>query len=418
MPVDGMPVNENDTSKSNEKAEEARVEGNKFYAQRSFFEALVKYNESLCHAVPGSEAVGLAFANRSAVFFEMKLFEKSLNNIAQAKENCYPEKSYAVLDKRADRCIEQISLGNETRKDENPFDFIKLTYNANSKLPFVADCLELKTNDKFGRFIVTKHDLKVGDVVAIEKPHFKIIKSDSRYESCQQSNKYQRCTFCLKNNLMDLIPCQMCSSAMFCDEMCHQNAMKNFHKYECPIIERLLTSGIMQLPLRTFFQALSIFDGSIDELMLFLSENKNPSACVYDFDFYCVDESSSAKSFLLSLFCLVNSGKVCSSDSPEALVKDHPLLREAWASREKFIRMFIQKVLQVGDSNFHGICGWSLKKYENQYPQMIGIGCYPFISLVNHGCAPNVNRIYVEDKMLLLVERPIRKGEQLFDCYK
>lgn len=205
---------------------------------------------------------------------------------------------------------------------------------------------------------------------------------------------------------------------MFCSENCMRMAYKTFHKYECPIIDLVLKSGIMQMAVRTFFQALSMFNGSIDELEKFLIENKNPSASVYDFDFTTHDEATIAKSFLLSLYCLTKSDKVCESDSPEMLVKLHPQLAETWISHEKFIRKFILKILQVGDSNFHGICGWSLKKYENQFPQMIGIGCYPFISLINHSCAPNVNRIYVEDKMMLLVERPIKKGEQLFDCYK
>lgn len=200
---------------------------------------------------------------------------------------------------------------------------------------------------------------------------------------------------------------------MFCNEECKQAAFDSFHLYECPIINSLMKSGIMQMALRTFFQALSIFKGSIEDLQKFLSENdKNFS--VYDFDFSEVD----AKSSLLSLYSLSKSQKVCEQDSPEPLLKNHPLLSEIWKSHEKFIRQFILRILQIGDSNFHGICGWTLKKYENQFPQMIGIGCYPFISLVNHSCAPNVNRIYVEDKMLLLVERPIRKGEQLFDCYK
>lgn len=167
---------------------------------------------------------------------------------------------------------------------------------------------------------------------------------------------------------------------------------------------------------RTFFQALSMFKGSIEDLQKFLDGNKNPKASVYDFNFS--DFSMEDKNFLISLFCLTKSEKVCENDSPEKLFKDHPQLSEAWKFHETFIRNFIQRILQTGDSNFHGICGWSRKKYENKFPQMIGIGCYPFISLVNHSCAPNVNRIYVEDKMLLLVERPIKKGEQLFDCYK
>lgn len=201
------------TLKSQEIAETARAEGNKFYAERSFFDALVKYNESLCHANKGSEAVGLAFANRSAVYFEMKFFEKCLKNIELAKQNKYPEKNLPILEKRAGKCSELINSGGEARKDENPFEFIKLTYEANPKLPFVTNCLELHRSDKFGRFIITNKDLKVGDIVAIEEPLFKIMKSDGRYENCPQSNIYQRCANCLKDNLLDLKPCELCTSS-------------------------------------------------------------------------------------------------------------------------------------------------------------------------------------------------------------
>lgn len=210
-----MPVNKDESQKSNEKAEAARSEGNKLYIDRSFFDALVKYNESLCHAINGSEAVGLAFANRSAVYFEMKLFEKCMKNIVLAKENHYPEKNFEILDKRLAKCAEHIKAGVDVRVDDDPFDFIRLSHDANPKLPFVANCLELKRSEKFGRYIITKVDLKVGDIVAIEKPHFKIIKSDSRYEGCVELNRYQRCTFCLKDNLMDLIPCDGCTSSNY-----------------------------------------------------------------------------------------------------------------------------------------------------------------------------------------------------------
>lgn len=206
-----MPVNE--SSKSREKAEVARAEGNKLYAERSFFDALVKYNESLCHAIRGSEAVGLALANRSAVYFELKLFEKCLENIEFAKTNGYPQKNFLVLDKRAAKCAELIKSGNGDQKDGNPFDFLKLTYEANPKLPFVVNCLKLKRSEKFGRHIITTRDLKVGDIVAIEDPYFKVLKSDSHYDRCMQSNAYQRCAYCLKDNLLDLMPCETCSAS-------------------------------------------------------------------------------------------------------------------------------------------------------------------------------------------------------------
>lgn len=209
-----MPVNNKDDSvKSSVKAEDTRRDGNKLYVDRSFFDALLKYNESLCHAVTGSEAVGLAYANRSAVYFEMKLYMKCLANIDLAKANGYPEKNFAILDKRADKCNEQIKAGHEARREENPYGFIKLTHDPNPNLPFVANCLELRTNSKFGRYIVTNQNLKVGDIVAIESPHFRVIKSDSRYEGCMENNRYQRCAYCLSDNLLDLIPCHGCSSS-------------------------------------------------------------------------------------------------------------------------------------------------------------------------------------------------------------
>lgn len=412
-----MPVNNFECSKSCDAAEKTRSAGNKLYVERSFFDALLKYNESLCHAETGSEAVGLAFANRSAVFFEMKLYDRCLRNIELAKSNGYPEKNFPILDKRATKCNEMIKSGGEACEDEDPFDFIKLTHEANPKLPFVSNYLELRKSEKFGRFVITNHDLKVGDIVAIEKPRFRIIKSDGRYEGCQELNKYQRCAFCLKHNLMDLIPCENCSSAMFCNEECFQSALSSFHFYECPINERLLKSGVMQMALRTFFQALSMFKGSIEDLEKFVQENDNQTS-VYDFDFSDPSDPNVDKMHFASMYSLSRNINKASSDSPEMLLKDHPLVLEAWRTHGDFITTFVRRVLLIGDSNFHGICGWSIKKYENQFPQMIGIGCYPFISLVNHSCAPNVNRIYVEDKMLLLVERPIKSGEQLFDCYK
>lgn len=206
-------------------------------------------------------------------------------------------------------------------------------------------------------------------------------------------------------------------SAMYCSNQCRTNALADFHNYECPIVDLMHKAGVMQMAMIIFFKALSIFDGSITDLEKSFNANDCSSHSVYDFNFADPDNQANGKHFLISLLCLARNDKDYSNDSPEKLFKVHPLLADVWQSHEAFIRKFTLRILQIGDSNFHGICGWSLRKYD-QIPQMIGIGCYPFISLVNHGCAPNVNRIYVEDKMILLVERPIKKGEQLFDCYK
>lgn len=206
-----MPADKSDTVKSYERAEKLRNEGNKLFVEKSYFDALLKYNESLCYSERGSEAIGLTYANRSAVYYELKLFEKCLHNIELARYHGYPQKNIQILDKRTEKCLQQIEVGCEVRKDDDPFDFIRLSSEPNAKLPFVSNCLELRRNEKFGRYIVSNRDLRVGDIVAIEEPHFKIIKTDNRYDGCEGLNKYQRCAFCLKSNLLDLIPCATCS---------------------------------------------------------------------------------------------------------------------------------------------------------------------------------------------------------------
>jgi SET and MYND domain-containing protein 4 len=196
-------------TKSNEKSVALRTEGNALYSQRKFHDALVKYNESLCWAEPGSENIGLAYANRSAIYFEMKLFERCLKNIDMARLNHYPEKNFEILAKREVKC-------RETMKDlkqeiaPNAWNFFKLSHPANKKIPFVVDCLKVQRSEKYGRYVITDRALKVGDILAIEEPFCKVLLDKSNFVEVPESNIYQRCSYCLNDNAMDLFPCSAC----------------------------------------------------------------------------------------------------------------------------------------------------------------------------------------------------------------
>lgn len=195
-------------SKSDEKSSELRAEGNAFYSKKRFFEATVKYNESLCLASKESVNIGLAYANRSAVYLEMKLYEKSLKNIQMAFDNNYPKENYEVLKKREEKCR---ALLNQQVKLANHWNFFKLSGKSNKKLPYVVDSLELKISKKYGKHIVTNKNLKVGDILAIEKPFCGVLISESRFVEVDRNNKFIRCTNCLSDNLLDLIPCDGCN---------------------------------------------------------------------------------------------------------------------------------------------------------------------------------------------------------------
>lgn len=137
--------------------------GNAKLKKQKFYEALESFNKCLCLAEPKSQENLLAYASRAKVFQEV-----------------------------------------ERRSSENPWNFFQLSYPANEKIPNVANCLELKSDPNFGRFIVALHDLKPGDVIAIEEPFFKIIDTTATH---------LRCSNCLKSNNMNLVPSDLCSSS-------------------------------------------------------------------------------------------------------------------------------------------------------------------------------------------------------------
>lgn len=87
-------------NKLNAKSDSLRTEGNKFFYEKSYHNAMLKYNESLCFAEANSETMGLAYANRSALYFEMKLFDNCLRNINLARQNKYPGMDNEILNKR------------------------------------------------------------------------------------------------------------------------------------------------------------------------------------------------------------------------------------------------------------------------------------------------------------------------------
>lgn len=414
--------------KSNEKSEKLRAEANRLYVQKKFYDALLKYNESLCFAVPESENMGLAYANRAAVYFEMKLYDKCLNNIKMAKQNQYPEASIEVLKKREEKCRDSMKQ-QKSRVATDPWSFFKLSYPANKKLPFIADCLELKVDNKYGKHIVTNRALKVGDIVAIDDPTFKVIKADSRYSTCFDSNAFQRCGNCLNDNLLCLIPCSSCTKTMYCSIDCMNSAQQRHHQYECEIIDELLTTN-MHMVLRMFFEGLSLFNGDINEMESYL-RRYDDTMTVYEIDFKSKDDKERLKKMFLATLSLVSSTVLfeeISLDDYENMFEKTEKLEKLWDSKEYFIKIILSKLVQVNILYVHGIGGWSLKNYEVEdaeqpknpslYQQVLANGCYLFCSLLNHSCAPNIKRLNVADKVVVIVSRAIESGQQLFDSYR
>lgn len=209
---------------------------------------------------------------------------------------------------------------------------------------------------------------------------------------------------------------------MYCSDECVKKAVESYHFYECPIAEIITTSlltSTMKMALRTFFFGLSLFGGSIGGFAESM-ENLDGNITVFDAE---SDEIGK----LRAVHSLVSDCKLSVNDVIFDEIFQLSLnLREMWTSHGDFIRKFLTKQTKIASMNYHEIYNWPLKTstapsdtsfaYKRGVVE-VGNGSYPFCSLLNHSCAANVSRIHVNDMIVLIVQRPIGKGDQIFDNY-
>lgn len=378
---------------------------------------------SLSFAPPGSEKVGLAYANRSVVYSEMGYYEKALENIELARNNNYPRSKFDKLKIREDQCLENLNnkpLKNKFQEHEVIRNkVLKETVPGNKNAPcYIADCLEMKKSQEFGRYIVTNQDLKVGTVIAMEDPFSKSVIPAARYK---------RCSNCLAHNLLNLFPCDICCSTMFCSEECRKINWEKYHQFVCPVVDILdaLFTKIMLIALRTFFEALSIFNGDPLALNEFLKSIENSDATVFDFDFPNLSEIESRKALFHSIDALVaNESSRTNADLFQrstvcALLCNLMLKHTKFGSNlneggASMFRKFIFRQSQISALNYHGLYGITEKDLDQE---QFGSGSFPFCSLINHSCVPNLVRVNYKAKNYVVVNRPVKAGEQIFDNY-
>lgn len=212
---------------------------------------------------------------------------------------------------------------------------------------------------------------------------------------------------------------------MYCSDVCKDSANKSYHHYECQMIDYFLQSGIIHIVIRTFFKALSLFGGSIVQLEAFLGSIKDQT--VFDFDMS--KDPFNEKNKLIATYTLAANEIKCDLEAYEVIFLKHSKLKRMWTTNNQFIRNFLTKLCHIGNQYVHGIGSWSLKigglsseitepVNPIQLSQLIANGIYTFSALLNHSCAPNIKRLNFEDKIILIVSRPIKENDQLFDSYR
>ena len=171
--------------------------GNKYYKKQNYFLALILYNQLISHAKKRKD-LSIGYANRSAIYYELEMYDECLQNIQWARDNRYPEAKYPQLNEREVLCKE--SMLEPSISKGNPWEIFKLSYPPNKNVPWVADCVEVRTTEKYGRGIYATKNLEPGDIICIED--IMINFRDTNYE-------YSHCYNCYKANGLNLIPCDL-----------------------------------------------------------------------------------------------------------------------------------------------------------------------------------------------------------------
>lgn len=385
----------------------ARESGKQYFRDGKYIEAMNRFNCTLAFAKKGTADMGFAYGNRSACFFEMKMFDECLRDIEMAKRSNYPRNQLNKLESRAAEC----------RKFMNDRDFMStlpkirepmLSFNHHADFAGVADCLKLHENMEYGRHVITTRDLEIGQTILIEKP-FVIIPKRSN----------ARCLNCFKA-CMNFISCENCDSAPFCDTDCME---KSQHEYECNRPACLSRKETFDLVLKMFFKINETFS-SVDDLMEtadLLRNRQDPSGFAdanrKAFGWIFQLAHNHAKQTKEHLRRLRSATSIAITT-----LNRNPILKRKFAAlkHRRFLQHLLLHLFHVAE---HSIDLFQYQQKDDTEMSMkssleeYATGMYPFACYFNHSCIPNVCIYSVDERLIGKVIRPIKRGEQVFRSY-
>lgn len=381
--------------KDDQHSTELRMKGNVKFRLGLYAEAIKLYTQSLCFAEIASINVGLAYASRSVCFFKMKLFDQTLIDIELAKTAKCSERLMLQLEERKRQCMNPLTSTGQpsalcsTNTKEIPKSRTKLNFKTDPNYPCMANVLEIKQNQQFGRHLIAKCDIPAGQTILIEED-FVSIKSDGE----------PACYTCFQENV-NFIACRECPDAVFCSTQCMNRNL--IHHWECGTFFAQLHHKI-QFQIRSILVALQIFS-NVHDLMNFVEfvlNHENIPTSMHDL--------KSKYHFFLKL----EPSKVVGSKDLVKIYKiyvDLMLLPKVCAlfdseEKQRFLMHLVVHHFLVLKNNSIA-CGkpWSITAAFN------------VLSMMNHSCAPNVYHPRIGSRQHCVTIRPVKRGEQLFISY-
>lgn len=360
-------------TKSDKVAEKHRELACQHFSRKENFDALVEFNKSLCFAVPGSAPMASTYANRAEVYFQLKLYENCLNNIELALESGCSRSCAAKLLNFKKLCRQ---LMRDEYEQHSPWDTFKLSGDPHQDVPFLSNCLNVRSVPGVGQKFTVNQELKSGDFIAIIDGASKLINPLARH---------LRCSWCLQDAKLDLLPCRGCPMAMFCSKECMEN-VTHHHSRECRHGESLFG--------RVMSRAEVLF-GSSDSFKDFVSSEMRKSMSFFSFNWNLIEPGMQEK-YLFMISLKNSSQNGCTIDD--------------MLSEMQHIESVNSRAINLTDED-SGDSGREICK--SVHSNCIGLVMNPLLSFVSVSCQPNAAFLTVDNKIVLMVLRPIKPGEDI-----
>ncbi|XP_055692866.1 SET and MYND domain-containing protein 4-like [Lutzomyia longipalpis] len=397
------------------KSENLRKDGNKLYKDAKYVDAVIAYNRSACYAV-SKENISIALANRSAAFFDMKMYQECLESIRLAREYGYPERLMEKLDKR------EATSKKELRRKPPQREIVvtKVGLPVNEKIPYLARCLKMQEDSLYGRYVIADEDIPAGTVIAIEEPFCKVYGNE---------DMYLRCAVCLYEVSHLLIPCDKCCQTMFCSKKCQEIGAKGFHAIECPIMGAIYENfdDTLRLIFRTLICSFLAFP-DIVTMQQALEKIEREKKNVFSFDWR---KKLTPEELYTPIHTLMtNEGKF--EDDHVLMVyrqsclmfsllrRYSPVFKERYLTTptaEDFLKNHTCHIILIGALNIYGLHDTMSFFDPGTKPLGLGAALYAFHSLLSHSCAPNISLVSDESGTRSVTLKNVRKGEQIVTNY-
>ncbi|XP_044594895.1 SET and MYND domain-containing protein 4-like [Cotesia glomerata] len=433
------------------------------FSRMSLEKTVEVYNTAMALALPRSELLAHAFANRSIVLSNAAMYEESLKDIEHALKANYPDNLKALLFARKAKNLFALdpTADIEDTLDETRRWALKMNDKEKSKLlnnlekikmktykkpvkeldnrifvpsaphdnPIIKDtsaAIAINYSEKFGRHIVATRDMMAGEVVSVKRAYALVLSCEFRFQLCWNCSKH-----CWSS-----VPCNKCSNVIYCSEECRNVAWKDYHDIECSFLSGLLSSvheyeELFLMSLRLFIKAIKEF-GTIKALYeSFQKIDSTEDLIMKSFTDGIYDDKKYASVYPLcrkpmnlrfQIQCALKASQYMyiMAVTTNVFGKKMESMEEL---RNYEYAVFVGKLLYhhtvLSSTNMSAvfILTFIHARSTDDVLRTCGGVLNPLESLYNHSRDPNTDAIVCLDMSAFITLQTIKKGEQLFISY-